>query len=953
METISFLEKTAEYLINTYKEDISDICIVFPSRRGGTFFKRHLAIKISSGIWSPEIFSSEDFISRISGVEILDNVSLLFNLYSVYLKIQKINPDSFEEFSKWGNILIHDFNEVDRYLADAESLYKNLSEVKEIENWSLGKADLTEFQQNYLKFWDSLGTLYHDFKKELLSKRKAHQGLAYRIAAENIDTLIISHPWKKIIFVGFNALNSSEEKIFASLEKSGKAEIIWDSDQYYLNNTNHEAGKFLRKYRSTFGKENFKWVENHLSAEKKNVTVIGVPKNILQARVAGDIISKIAPGERNLDETAIVLADEGLLFPVLSSLPEIIQDVNITMGYSLKNAPVADLFDLLLEMHENKEKFGKGQNVFYYKDLVKIFSHITLNTLFDENKNVSRILVKEILKRNLIFVDINALKAIAGEQYNEGFKILVPLLQKWNSFDDALESFVYLLERLKSIIIKTAAKKEGRVKKGADLDMEFLVTFSKVLNRISDMAVHYPEIKDVKTFRLIFKQFVEMATIPFYGEPLKGLQLMGMLETRTLDFETVILLSANENILPSGKNNNSFIPFDIKKIFGLPNYSDKDAIFAYHFYRLLQRAKNIYLVYNTEPDLLGNGEKSRFITQLLHELPKANKNVVIKEEILDLKISNHLYEHKINIEKTPEVLKKIRKKGEEGYSPSLLNLFRNCGLQFYFHLVAGLREANEVEELIGADTMGTVAHSVLYKLYHPFISRQLTVNDVLEMKKLVETYTNEAFLEHINQEDLKYGKNYLTVRVTIKFIRDLLDKEIQLVELSLKKSEPLIIHALEQNLDTKVTINNNPDPVKVKGTIDRIDSLGKVKRIIDYKTGKVNDKEIQVRDWDQLQNDSEISKSFQLLLYAYIYNRNSKLKDQIIQAGIITFRQLSAGVKPIKIRNEKDLSIDVLNQFEQQLQKLLDEIYDPEKVFTQTSAIENCEYCGFKKVCHR
>lgn len=926
-----FLDITAQTLLDKYGDSLSDCCIVLPNRRAGLFFKRYLAKKINKGIWAPEIFSSEDFIARVSGVEIIDNVSLLFELYGVYKNIKKEEADSFDEFSKWGQILLHDFNEVDRYLIDAENLYKNLSQVKEIENWSLNTETHTDFQKNYLKFWDLLGVLYRDFRKKLIDSGKVYQGLAYKIAADEVAGKTKNLPWKKIIFTGFNALNTAEEKIIETLLNLDKAEIIWDSDTYYLKNYSQEAGKFLRKYKSMFNKHPFTAPGSNLLTDEKNITVIGVPKNSLQAKIAGDIITEQLRTNVTIENTAIVLADESLLFPVLHSLPENIKDVNVTMGYPVKSSPVASLFQLLINLHDNSAKFQKGKSIFYHKDVINLLSHPFLNKKGDINRKI----IRQLLQKNIVFVSVQLIEDSIDKKAE--FEKLKPLFLPWNNITDALISFSYLIDFLKTDSL-------------SELDSEFIFSISKIVKRITSLANQYGYISDIKSLRNIFNEFISSATLPFYGEPLQGLQLMGMLETRTLDFETVIVLSANEDILPAGKSNNSFIPFDLKRVFELPTYSDKDAIFAYHFYRLIQRAKNIYLLYNTEPDLLGSGEKSRFITQLLYELPKVNKNIKISEKIVDQKISA-IVNSELTINKTPDILNKLKEKAEQGFSPSLLNIYKNCSLQFYFHLIAGLRDADEIQETIAVDTLGTVIHSVLEQLYYLYKGKILNADFITEMKSDVKVLIQKSFEKYYKTEDLFAGKNYLTFKIAVKFINDFLEKEILFIKKSEKEGKPLTLNNLEEKLTCEIVINKN-FPVRLKGSADRIDNAGAATRIIDYKTGAVDDRELKVNDWDMLISDPEYSKSFQLLMYGLMYKRTYPEVTNL-KSGIISFRQLSASIKPVLINGSDNLTHENLNLFEEKLKSLLEEIYNEKIPFTQTLVTENCEYCSFKSICNR
>ncbi len=921
--------------------------------------KTHLANNLNKTFWAPEILATEDFVALLAEVELADSTTLLFELYETVKTTSKGEVESFDEFSKWGQILLNDFNEIDRYLVDASQLFGNLKDIKELENWTLNAEHLTDFQNKYLTFWKSLKEYYFNFQKRLMANQLAYKGLAYKLVAGNAEERINHHPWKKIIFAGFNALNKAEEQIIEKLLNAGKAEIIWDTDAYYIHNPNQEAGRFIRRYDETgdfkkIKEQSITIEENLLSTEKKKITIIGSAKSVAQAKVAGNLISELKKENESLQNTALVLADENLLFPVLHSLPVDLTDINVTMGYPLKNTPVAGYFDLVFNLHENAQKLSKGKTnySFYHSDIIKLLSHpYTAIALSGKNKNYSaKKVVQVIQRRNIVFASLSMLKDIFKELFcEEEFKILLPLFTHWNAPADALHCVTLLIELLKNSIIQ---QRELKSENKASLELEYLFAFTKIIKRIQDLTKDYnTSINDLKTLRSILNQIVRGTTLPFYGEPLMGLQVMGMLETRTLDFENVILLSCNEDILPSAKSVNSFVPFELKRHFGLPTYSDKDAIFAYHFYRLLQRATNIYLLYNTENDEFGSGEKSRYLTQLIYELPKVNPNIELKEMLVNIPVSTEKPTNEIKIIKTPHILEILTKRAEYGFSPSTLNRYINCSLQFYFQAVQGLREEDEVEETIGADTLGNSIHRVLQLFYTPFIGKKITTADIKEMKKKVETTTIEVFEEEYSKNEISYGKNLLTVKVALKFIHNFLNEEIKTITENEKDAKPTIIKALEQKLETSIDIGAYK--IKISGNADRIDAVGKQTRIVDYKTGKADNKELKLEDWTEIRTNNELAKSFQLLMYALMYQKMNPAITENIVSGIITFRELSAGLKTVKVNGNEDLTTTVLNQFEIQLKQILTDIFNTELPFEQTTLVENCEYCAFKGICNR
>lgn len=951
----TFLDQVATHLYKSYPDTISDLCVVFPNRRAGLFFNAALARQANKPFWAPELFSIEDFIVKLSGVELLDPIGQLFELYEVYKSVEKEKAESFDAFSKWGQILLTDFNEIDSSLVNAKDLFGNLKNIKELEHWTLGSLDLTSFQQKYLHFWNSIGNYYTLFTDRLTQHKQAYQGMAYRLVANNITEKLKAYRHNKIIFVGFNALSVAEEKIFKELVGIGKAEILWDVDSYYVDNNLQEAGRFFRKHKHNgifdfSTEEKNQWIGNSLSTDSKQITVTGISGNIGQAKFAGQLVETFLKEnpQTNLTQTAIILADENLLFPVLHSLPGELSSVNVTMGYPLKNTSLSSFFELVFQLHENAKRIDR-KGLFYHHDVISLLSHPYAKTILDvDGVFVARKIINYLHQKNIVFCSLLTFEPVCNKLLPETQALLQLIFNTWKDTTDALNCLYLIVDILKLRFNEQWKLKHTNDTTTTNLELEHLFAFSKIVKRINTLLNTYPVITDVKVLHGLFTQLLRSTNLSFYGEPVSGLQVMGMLETRTLDFETVILLSANEGLLPAGKTQNSFIPFDVKRVFGLSTYSEKDSIFAYHFYRLLQRTKNVHVLYNTETNELGGGEKSRFLEQLLYELPVINKFCTIKEQLMEVKVEQVTLDLPIVINKTADILEVINKKAETGFSPSLLNTYRNCSLKFYFQLIGKLREQVEVEELIGADVLGNAIHGTLEELYKPFVGKKLSESDIVRMKQQAEEGLQFQFQKEYTTDDLKYGKNLLTFKVANRFIQNFLAKEIELLKDLESKNVNLLIDQLEYNLERNITIGTKS--VKAIGKVDRIDSINALTRIIDYKTGVVDDKELKVKDWELLKHDVSMNKSFQLLMYSWLYNAHT---TNIIKSGIISFRQLSSGLKTVKMNEDDTVSSSYLNEFETVLKTVLEELFDSVVPFTKTSDKAACLYCDFTTICSR
>ena len=959
----AFLEQSVKYLYKKYHADIDKLCIVLPNRRAGLFFKKYLAKEISKNIWSPVIYSIEDFILKYSGYENIDRISLLFEFYNTHREIEKDKALSLDDFLSWAQVLLHDFNEIDQYLVDPEKIFKYLTETKALETWNLNRRPLSEFEIKYLKFFNSLFDYYQNLRNRLVSQNLVYQGLAYRLFSENITSITKSMKFAKIIFIGFNALTTVEEKIIKYLKTEGKAEVLIDSDNYYIENKQQEAGRFLRKYPEIFNENEIQWKANFLAEDDKIIEIIGVPKDVGQVKAAGQILQDNI-GHINLEKTAIVLNDENLLIPVLNSIPNEINEFNVTMGLAAQHTPLFTLFDVVFNLQLNSTKLSKintkNNQHFFGKDVIKIIQHpfikIIISGNSNSNKNAAEKIIYEIGTSNKIFLNKESLKTIFDKHGIKDESIMKVLFSFWKDEPStALDCLSSLIEKIRDTLIV------GDNHSSKEIEIEFLFHFSKIIKRIKTLQEKYKNIEHVKTLRSIFNRISKSSSIPFYGEPLKGLQIMGMLETRAIDFDNLIMLSVNDDIIPSGKSRNSFIPFDLKKEFKLPTFKDRDAVFAYHFYRLLQRAKNIYLLYNTEPGNFGGGDKSRFLTQISFELPEINKNIKIKERFLSAPIKNFPTENEIVVEKDEEIMTALLKKASNGFSPSSLNACRNCSLRFYFREIIGLSELDELEETIDAATLGTVVHDVLQTLFADYTDLEIKEIDIKAMISKIEAITNESFQKHFLGGNIHYGKNLLIAKVAVIFIKRFLQQETKVLKTINAKNQQLVIKYLEKNFESFVDIElekENHQQIKVKGICDRIDMLGDTWRIIDYKTGQVQQNEINIKSWEDFDTENKHNFSFQLMLYAYLFYENNseifKNNSYSLESGIFSFRNTSKGLLKVGMPEKAKLDKNSIHEFKTLvLVPLLNSIFDKNIPFKKASELKTCTYCPYISICGR
>ena len=905
--------------------NFSNLTFILPSKRAGLFLKHQLSKVTSQTIFAPVIMSIEAFVEDLSELKNITNTELLFEFYSSYLHITKESErDSFESFSKWAQILLQDFNEIDRYLIPQENIFNYLGAIKEIEqnHWSL-EENQTPFIKKYLSFWNKLNSYYSHLTETLLNKKIGYQGLIYREAVENLESYIQNNEGKQHVFLGFNALNTAEETIIQELLQNELAKIYWDIDQVFFENPKHDAALFARQHKTNwlyFKKHPFNWITNNYS-NKKNISVFGIPKNIGQAKYIGSLLNTLKEQNPTLQNTAVVLGDENLLIPTLNSLPNNIQALNITMGFPLKSIPLAWLFEALFHIHKTPSKS------FYYKDIINIISHQFIRPLFFINSmDYASIIIETIDSNNLVYLTNKRLKEIA----NESSKIIDLFFTDWDkSIEAALKNCSQLI-----IIIKNYLNKD---KNSNLVSLEYLFRFNELFNELIRLNLEYQHIKDIPSLFSVYKELLTTETLDFQGEPLQGLQVMGMLESRVLDFETVIISGVNEGILPSGKSNNSFIPFDVKLENKLPTYKEKDAVYTYHFYRLLQRAKNIYILYNTEADVLTGGEKSRFITQL--ELEDIHN---IKHQIIAPQVP--VIEPKLNIiEKTDDIINKLKAVAEKGFSPSSLTNYIRNPIDFYYQKILKIKAFDEVEETIAANTLGTIVHNTLEDFYKPLVGTMLSVDIIKSLKKDIVKIVTHHFTDIYKEGDINTGKNLIVFEIAKRYVSNFLDLEMK----ALKAGNEIKIVAIESENLVSIDIPELDFPVKMTGKVDRVDEYNGMTRIIDYKTGKVEQSSVEIVNWEDLSTDyKKYSKSFQVLTYAYMMQLSGNIKCPI-EAGIISFKNLNNGFLKFSKKDKtgayakKDtlITAETMGHFKDQLKQLILEICNPNIPFTEKADI--------------
>jgi ATP-dependent helicase/nuclease subunit B len=902
----TFLQETLQK-IQEKQEDLSNCTIILPSKRAGGFLKNYLRQKAAKTMFLPKIISIEDLIQELSGLEIIDATELLFKSYEVYKKTAPYQEkESFDGYSSWAITLLNDFNEVDRHLIDPNQFFDYLGSIKALERWNVSSEE-SSFIKNYLAFWQQLPAFYFKLKEALLQQNIAYQGLVYREAVSSAEHYLQSKNQHKHYFIGFNALNTAEQHLIQEFLENGINDVYWDVEKTFSDNTEHSASLFFRKYLREWGyfkQNNPKLISNHFQ-QPKSITSVACSKNMAQIKYTGQLLQECSPDK--LNKTAIVLADESLLLPLLYSLPENVTQVNVTMGAALKNFPSTVFFETWLAIHK------RNPQTYYFKDILKILANPIAAKLMD-----NQAIIGKITQQNRSHYSLGQLQELANENDREVLTLLFAPLN--DTPKKALSVFTQVIKRLKDTPSEYTIEKV------------VLHKLFSIIETLSALGDSYKHLERLSTLQELFVELIAVTTIDFKGEAFQGLQIMGVLETRVLDFENIIILSVNEGILPSGKSNASFITYDLKKQFKLPSYIEKDAIYTYHFYHMLHRAKDITLLYTNFTEGLNSGEKSRFILQLEFEgLPQ---HTFIEKTIAP---SITLQQKPLKtIEKTPKVVERLAEIAKKGFSPSALTTYVRNPVDFYYQKILKVNEFAEVEETVAYNTLGTIVHDTLQHLYEPYKNVILTAGVLKNIKSQVADEVAKQFSENFKGGDVSKGKNLIIFEVAKRYVENLIALDLTKV----KAGNTIEILHIESDLTFQLDIPALSFPVAIHGKVDRVDSYNGTMRIIDYKTGNVQQGELELVDWAELSTDYKYSKAFQVLAYALMLYGNEPFTTA--QAGIISFKNMAGGflkfgTKDSARSRSKDQTVteETLTFFSEELKKLIREICDPETPFIE------------------
>lgn len=934
MET--FLTEVAKSLIAEHPHDLDQVTVVFNNRRSGLFLRRQFAALGDKPFFLPRIVGIDDLIAEMGCLEIVPNEFLLFELFDIHrnLGIEGRKFETFEEFISFGDMMLADFSEVDLYLVDAQQLFSNLHDLKAIGEWDIESGILTPFQQQYLQFYHSLFQYYTQLRNRLLSQRKAYAGMAYRHVAENIEQYGNLSNCKQICFVGFNAFSACERTIIQHYIKQGIGKLYTDGDIYYYDNPQQEAGHFLRQY-ERYNIPISSPIKDHFGTSHKKITIVSCPENVLQCKYAGNLLAEQIRSNPNhsIEQTALVLADESLLLPTLNSLPPEIKTANITMGYPFVSTSVHSLMLKLFSLHQRRRN-----DKFYHTDILEILSDQAISTLLGIPDAHAQI-TQKLSDQHIIYATADEVAEICRSLDVDPSPILRFFLVDASSVDIFLSEAQTMLQAIyREQVFENNLKEK-----------ESLACLFQIINHFIDLQNRYHFVENLSVLLKIYTRMAQKCSVAFYGEPLQGLQILGVLETRNLDFKKVILLSANEGVIPSGRTSNTLIPYNLKTAFGIPTFHDKDAVYAYNFYRLLQRADEIHLLYTTETETLGKGSPSRFILQVRRELSQQYpNNISLSEKVLSAQNIKHIESDTLEYDKDLLTKERIDYLSRKGLSPSALNKFRSCPLKYYYENILQINETDQITEELEQNDLGTYIHKVLETIYTPSIGIKLQKEWLQTSLDNLDTLLKEVLDDEFSHGRSHEGKNHFLVSVAKMQLTNFLKNEISLLE----QGNEIIILGLEKELSRPILlpINGETQEVCIKGIADRIDSFNGTTRIIDYKSGKVEEKDLRVKEPEpEWQNVPD--KWFQVMLYTWLFSYNDS-STAPSQAGIIPLRNLHSNMLCAQWCDCDFMTDQHLAVFEKMIAEIATDLLHPDIPFRPNHNSKLCQFCPFAETCH-
>ena len=892
---MKFLSKIISELLSE-TSDLSQTVIVLPGKRPVVFLKQILKEQKYEG-FLPEFFTVDELIKKISGKQHIQGISLWLFGYDVYKKIYP--EETLENFLKWFPTLLKDWDDMLKFSEEDKAVLEYMLDDERIKNWGETLGDGDNARKRNLNFWKKMNVFLPKLKENLQAKGWATDGMIHEMVREKISDFA-EETETKFVFCGFNALTPLEEKLIRELLQKGKAECFFQADEYYIKDLKQEAGKFLRKHmhwKEFNENRKFQWIENSF-CEEKNIKVYEVAGNVAQTKILPEILQEIP--KENYSKTAVVLLDENLLLPSLDAV-SFVDNLNITMGFPIKNLGFSGAVKKLFYL---QKQLWKNDKSYYYMDVFSVLEEFPDN---EEDKKIIDQFTAKIEGENIVYISKKMMQEHLGElSYFQLFekRTAAELLED-------LSNFCYQLKfrEIDDILYENVSL--------------FETTFKILKNHMKDYDFEI----SIDALEVLMNQLVNSENLDFQGEPLEGLQFMGLLETRLLDFENIILLSVNEGKLPLGNTQNTYLPFDVRRNFGLNTFLENDSIYAYHFYRLLQNSKNIYLLYNALGSGVNTGEKSRFITQMEMESPHKMEHIVIENT------SEPILQEPIIIEKTEKVLEKLNEWKDRISASHLISYLYNP-IDFYLNNILKAKETEEIEEELSQRNYGNLVHYALEELYGELQGKILKESDIEDLKPKINEAIDSAISELKHQPELyERGMNYIHKSMAAKVVEHILDYDLGLI----KAGNSLEIISLENRINAEFSLDENGEKINFIGYIDRIDRLNGVVRVIDFKTAKAKNLSVKPKEekLEDFMSSADSKQALQLSIYAYMVLHNEKFSVNQLQCGIWSFAEIGKGVQTLKLYDNENIDNENVSICMNSIKNIILEILNPEIPFKE------------------
>ena len=914
------------------------LVIVLPSERASKYLMAELSLEYNKPIFAPKMITINELVKAYAPKPIIDPSRLLLSLFNAYENIEIKEHQSFEDFLSWGPMLLNDFEEIERYLLNPTQVFKNLKSIKELESWNLEGKELTEAQKKFMVFWDVLPELYSELQLILANKDRISAGMAYKKLAENTNVLFEQDAKAFYLFAGFNALSTAELQIINNVLNAKKGAFYLDSDQYYFSNKQHEAGEFQRKNLAILNIGKASRIGDNMGTKEMNISIVQCAQLTGQVKVASTELEKLS--KKDLDDTLVLLADETLISALIKNIPASIDKANITLGLPLNQTPIKSWLEIIFDIQENKNRFKT--KAIYYKDLQRIINHVLFNSWLSEfEQKQFTAIEQDTIRYNKVFQNLSSLKI---NEEIRGF--LSCLLDDWEKdWNRAISS----IRKINALILSKLPLQN-------DFERNIVFVFDQSLLEFQSIVSEGLPDLSLRTFKLLFNQHWHSKSIAFHGNPIDGLQIMGLLETRLLDFKRIIILGMNEGNLPPTNAMNTIIPMDLRKGLGLPTMRHKQGIFAQHFYRLLHYCEELTLTYTTIGDQINAAEPSRYLKQLELELVRLNPKAILNKSFYLTSFSSEDDVNANLIQKKPQIIEQLDAYFSKPISASAINKYLTCPLDFYYRYIVEFGEEQTVMEDVESSDFGTFIHSTLEKLFTPFAQRDkdaqfitpppkaLTISDVDKMIIDFPAILRAEFMERFHNDSTLFstGKNLLSFEMANEIVLKTLLSEKEYIQ---TLDEPLYIEQVEalMSLTIPVVIGNEAKQINLKGYIDRIDRVGDKYRILDYKTGKIEPKDLafNLKPAGIKASFSEAKHTLQLILYCMLFKEKYKLEaNEACVFSLITSKGYTQ-----ELTNKNGTKEELQAVFLELLQEVISETYDLERPFIHNDAAKYCNYC--------